>query len=133
MFCSHIKKHKVDDQFSINTSSSPVSVTEVIQYLGVFIDNKLTWKNHIHSVIEKLCIAKGILSKLRHYVPVYILRNVYFGIVSSHLQYGITAWGNAAAKFIDKLQIQQNYIMKIMTGSSFFEQNFFQSTANQIC
>ena len=117
-------KHKVDDQFSINTNSSPISATEVIKYLGVFID-KLTWKNHIHSVIEKLCIAKGVLSKLRHYVPVYILRNVYFGIVSSHLQYGITAWGNAAAKFIDKLQIQQNYIIKIMTGSSFFRTKLF--------
>ena len=55
----------------------------------------------------------------------YILRNVYFGIVSSHLQYGITAWGNAAAKFIDKLQIQQNYIIKIMTGSSFFQTKLF--------
>ena len=124
------KKHKVDDQFSINTSSSPISATEVIKHLGVFVDNKLTWKNYIHSVIEKLCIAKGILSKLRHYVPVYILRNVYFGTVSSHLQYGITAWGNTAAKFIDKLQIQQNYVIKIMTGSPFLEQNFFQSTAN---
>ena len=55
----------------------------------------------------------------------YILRNVYFGIVSSHLQYGIAAWGNAAAKFIDKLQIQQNYIIKIMTGSSFFRTKLF--------
>ena len=27
--------------------------------------------------------------------------------------------GNAAAKFIDKLQMQQNYIIEIMTGSSF--------------
>ena len=46
-------------------------------------------------------------------------------ILSSHLQYEITAWGNAAAKFIDKLQIQQNYIIKIMTGSSFFRTKLF--------
>ena len=67
------KKHKVDDQFSINTSSSPISATEVIKYLGVFIDNKLTWKNHIHFVIEKLCITKGILSKLRPRVETWLL------------------------------------------------------------
>ena len=33
--------------------------------------------------------------------------------------------GNAAAKFIDELQIQQNYIIRIMTGSSFFQTKLF--------
>ena len=91
------KKHKVDDQFSINTGSSPISATEVIKYLGVFIDNKLTCKNHIHSVIDKLCIAKGILSKLRHYVPMYILRNMYFGIIS------LTIWNYSMGKCCCKI------------------------------
>ena len=35
--------------------------------------------------------------KLRHYVPVAVLRNVYFGIGHSYLPYGVTSWGNAAS------------------------------------
>ena len=46
--------------------------------------------------------------KLRHYVPVAALRNVYFGIVYSYMQYGVTSWGNAASKYTT-IQIQQNY------------------------
>ena len=48
-----------------------------------------------------------------------MLRSVYFGIVYSHLQYGITSWGKAAAKYTDRIRVQQNYIVKIMTSSSF--------------
>ena len=39
----------------------------------------------------------------------------------SHLQYGISAWGNSAARCINKIQVQQNFIVKIITKSSFFK------------
>ena len=29
-------------------------------------------------VVDKLCIAKGVLRKLRHYAPISVLRNVYY-------------------------------------------------------
>ena len=61
---------------------------------GSFYRQQGDGKNHVNSAIEKLYVAKGILSKLGHYAPVCILRNAYFGIVFSHLQYGITAGGN---------------------------------------
>ena len=66
-------------------------------------------------------MARELLTKLRHYVPVTIVRNVYFGIVHSYLQYGVTSWGNAASKHIQKNQVQQNYIIKIITKPSFFK------------
>ena len=51
------KRSEPQIQFGINTSNSPIVSTDVIKYLGVWIDSKLTWKNHIHFVVEKLCIA----------------------------------------------------------------------------
>ena len=39
------------------------------KYLGVFLDNKLSFKPHIESVLERLGRQCGIVSKLRHYVP----------------------------------------------------------------
>ena len=70
----------------------------VIKYLGVFIDHKFTRKNHIQYVEEKLCTARGILSKLRYYASISVLRSVYFGIAYPHLHYEITSWGNSASK-----------------------------------
>ena len=71
--------------------------------------------------MKKLSIARGVISKLKHYASNSILRNVYYAIVYSQLMYGITSWGNSAAKFTNKVQIQQNYIIKIITKVPFFK------------
>ena len=70
---------------------------------------------------KKLTTARGIISKLRHYASPSILRKVYFSIAYSHLQYGITKWGNSAATYVNKIQVQQNCIVKIITKTSFFK------------
>ena len=78
------------NNFVIKTSDRPLTNKSVIKYLGVLFDNKLNWEQHIQYVLAKLCIARGVLMKLRHYAPVAVLRNVYFGIVYSYLKYGVT-------------------------------------------
>ena len=42
---------------------------EYVKYLGVMIDNHLSWKHHINYVALKISRNIGILSKLRHFVP----------------------------------------------------------------
>ena len=68
--------------------------------------------------------------KLRHNVPVAALRNIYFGIVYSYLQYGVTSWGNAASKYTTRIQIQQNYIAKILTQTPFFRKKLLPIYSN---
>ena len=50
-----------------------------------------------------------------------MLRNVYFSFVYSHLQYGVSTWGHFAAKYINKIQVQQNNIVKLIRKPSFFK------------
>ena len=74
-------------------------------------------------MVKKSTTARGIISKLRHYAPPApsILRNVYFSIAFSHVQYGISTWGNSAAKYVNKIQVQKNCIVKTITKTSFFK------------
>ena len=119
MLFSRSKSTAVNN-FATNTSDRPLTNKNVIKYLGVLFDNKLNWKQHIQHVLAKLCIARGVLMKLRHYVSVAPLRKIYFGVVYFYLQYGVTSWGNAASKCMTRIQIQQNYIVKILTKIPFF-------------
>ena len=69
-------------------------------------------------------MARGLFTKLRHYISVTVLRNVYFGILHSYLQYGLTSWGNAASKHTQKIQVHENYLIKIITKSPFFKTKY---------
>jgi len=58
-----------------------------VKYLGVYLDEHLNWHSHISDLSSKLTRANGILSKLRHYVPLNTLIGIYHALFGSHLQY----------------------------------------------
>ena len=47
------------------------------KFLGVIIDSNLTWSHHINHISNKLSRICGVLSRLKHYVPVLILKIIY--------------------------------------------------------
>ena len=101
----------------IATHSGFIKTSSVVKYLGVFFDKNLNWETHAHFVLDKMCNAKGILCKLRHYASTSILKNVYFSLVYPYLQYSVMTWRNTTAKCFNKIQIQQNYLIKIISNA----------------
>ena len=49
-----------------------------IKYLGVMIDEHLTWKNHISFIRARISRNIGILSKLRYYLSIQQLKQLYY-------------------------------------------------------
>ena len=68
-------------------SGQKVNMKEA-KYLGMIMDEHLTFKNHIDTVKLKLTRATELLPKLRHYVNPTLLRTIYYAIFEPHLQYG---------------------------------------------
>ena len=48
------------------------------KYLGVLIDQHLSWKYHIDSIVTKISKNVGLLAKLHYSVPGPLLLNIYF-------------------------------------------------------
>ena len=91
-------KSKVAEKFSINVRNGIITQQNAMKDLGVHYDKQLTWINHIKHAIQKLSIARGVISKVRHHAPTTVLRSEHFCLVYSHLHYGVSTWGNAAHK-----------------------------------
>ena len=74
-------------------------------FIGVIIDSNLTWSHHIRNKLTRIC---GVLSRLKHHVPVLILKIIYNSLFLAHLNYGITAWGFNVGTRIKTLQKRQS-------------------------
>ena len=77
---------------SIKLDGCELDPTESVRYLGVYIDNFLSWDFHISQLSNKLSRANGILSKLRHFTTKEILLSVYYAIFYSHMIYSCLVW-----------------------------------------
>ena len=85
-----------------------------IKYLGVLIDENLSWKNHLDCVITKISKTIGMIAKLRHFVPSSVLTNIYKSLVLPYITYGLVAWGNASKNYLNKIVVLQKRVLLLI-------------------
>ena len=88
-----------------------------VKYLGVHLDEHLNWKPQISSIANKLKRANGALSKLRHYVPLKSLLNIYHAIFASHIRYGCQIWGLCDNTTTHRILTLQKTALRLITFS----------------
>ena len=110
---------KVNYNIKLKIDNKDIKEMKSIKYLGVYIDCHLKWKEHILEVSKKLARGIGILLKLRHFVNLASLVQVYYFIIYSFLTYGIIVWGNTYSSNLQPLIILQKKAIRIITFSDF--------------
>ena len=92
----------------------------------MLLDNKLSWKLHVHKVKTQLIRACGVLTKLKHYTTQSVLKGVYNSLIHHYLNYSILNWGRASNATIQLLIKIQNNAIKTMkpTNTKSLEEPF---------
>ena len=84
-----------------------------VKYVGITIDEHLTFEPNRKILQSKLKRANNLLSISRHYVPKDLLKQIYFGQFHSHLMYGSQIWGLNDNDNLKILTQQKKAIRKI--------------------
>ena len=108
-----------DQNFKPSIREENVQVVSSTKYLGIQIDENLTWKNQIKSVTEKASRAIGFLKYAKNFLPDAVVKTLYNSIVEPHFQYCCSVWGCCNSTDILQLQSLQNRAARIVTNSNF--------------
>lgn len=108
------KNKPIADFPSLSINNMAIHRSNYEKYLGLWIDEKLTWKHHIEHVASKLSSFLGALYKVASYIPNGTRTTIYNSLVKSHLEYLIEIWGSAAKSNLTYLQRMQNKIIKVL-------------------
>ncbi len=87
------------------------------KFLGLHIDETLSWKFHVQKVCSKVSRSNYIINKVKNIIPRSSLHTLYSSIVQSHINYGLLVWGNS--KFSSKLTKLQKRSIRIINGKPY--------------
>ena len=91
----------------------------VAKYLGIFIDDKLSWAHHVQCLCKKNSQKTGIFYKSRNYLSKKSLVSLNYSFIYPHLLYGILTWGSACKSIIKTLQVIQNKMLRIISNVTY--------------
>jgi len=99
------------NEFNLKTNNGDViERVESIKYLGLIIDQKLTWKQHLLSLQEKLRKINFLFYHMANIFSKKHLVKLYTPLYESVLTYGVIHWG--ASAHIKPLKVLQNKVCR---------------------
>ena len=111
----HRKQKKIKD---INISIDNVQIERVntFNFLGIMLDESLTWIDHTNMVANKISRVTGVLHRLKNIFPKEILLTLYNTLILSYINYGLLVWGVKSSR----IDVPQKKAIRLVTNSSYF-------------
>jgi hypothetical protein len=100
---------------NLNIDNTDILVDETYRYLGLIVDSNLTWNEHIEMLSKKLSTRIAVLYRLGQILPYHCLGNIYYALMQSTIDYGLTIWGHTSNSNILRIQRFQNRAARICT------------------
>ena len=85
----------------------------VTKFLGVFIDENLSWKQLIVIVNSKIYKSMGILYKSRDVLSKQCLKQLYFSFIHNHVNYANIVWASTSKSKLERVYRCQKHAARV--------------------
>lgn len=96
-----------------------VEQSEHTKFLGLMIDNDVSWNQHVDTVINKLNSALFVIKRIIHISDPHTAKVAYHALFECHINYGLAAWGGTTATNLQKVLVLQKRAIRTLAGLSF--------------
>ena len=102
---------------NINFQDTTIFASPSLTLLGVNIDRKLLWTNHVTSVYKNASRKMGLLYKTKHYFNSNQLLTIYNSHIRSQMEYCSPLWGGCCQTALNRLNRLQNRAIQLIDNS----------------
>ena len=95
------------DEVNIRIDDEIIKRVDRTKSLGLTIDDRLSWSNHVDEICRKVSSAIGALKRIRHFISANTALQIYNALILPHFDYCSPVWDCLSGQSTDKLQ--QNY------------------------
>ena len=124
MLFKHPKIPTVNFSFNLEINGEKIKQLKEFNFLGIMLDEHLSWKPHIKKVRSKVCQTIGVIKKVRNILPLSALKCLYNALILPHLTYGLKLWGQGLQKQSQSKQhaafLIQKRAVRVITRNKYF-------------
>jgi hypothetical protein len=112
---------KIPANLNIILNDQTIERKDVVKFLGIYIDSKLEWHEHIKYIRNKLNSSLYAMNKTKNLLKTSHLLTLYYSLIYPYLDYGITLWGSTHISYVKTLYIKQKKAIRIISGAKYNE------------
>ena len=99
----HSSSVSIPSDAVIKIGKKHIKRVRFVKFLGLLLDEHLSWKYHLSELSKKLARTCGIFFKIRNLLPLDVLLCLYNALFLSFLQYGLIVWGQTFTLYVDPI------------------------------
>jgi hypothetical protein len=103
----------------ISLNNIEIDLVKEVSFLGVILDEHLTWKAHIFHVARKMSKSIGIVKRASFCLSSNSLITLYYSLVYPYMQYCILVWGSTYPSNLYRIVLLQKRIIRIVDKSAY--------------
>ena len=112
-------KRKVVDDIKLVICNTEIERAYSTKFLGVHVDSKFSWSEHVTHICKKLSKSVAIMYKARKKLPKSSLISLYYSICYPYFIYCNHVWGRACQKTIEPVFKIQKKMLRVITSSPY--------------
>ena len=106
----------------ISISNTSIDLVHSTKFLGIIVDENLSWKPHIDIICKKTAKSCGLLYKIRPFILHETALTIYYSLIHSYLNYCVGIWGRNFHSVLQPIvRIQKRAIRNILNIKNFRE------------
>ena len=110
-------RQKIELPQGLSIANTKIERKSEARFLGVIIDEKLNFAQHINTLKSKMSRYVGIMYRLKGLLPLNVRLQIFHSFIQSHINYCALVWGFSAKSNIESLFVKQKKGMRaVMPG-----------------
>ena len=86
------KSKETYNWLDLRINDKQIKRVDTFNFLGLTLNKRLNWNDHINSIASKISSTVGVLNKLKHFLPTSILKKIYSSLILPRLYYCNLIW-----------------------------------------
>ena len=130
-YASCARAREYGSEKSVKLAGHTLTRVSKVKFLGVIIDNELSWDEQIEHLKHKLNSCINIIKRIMKFVPKSEYKKLYYSLFQSHLSYCISSWGGISNNKLSSIMTIQKRCVRLLFGEkpTFDHADYYETCA----